>query len=137
MQKTKKENNAEEIIRIITCLDIKFAWQRYKIYWKYFLGEFALAEGKKGGQFYTPRSIVELLVEMLEPYGGRVFDPCCGSGGMFVQKMNLAIRGIDSSQVKWNNEGSFLNDAHKDLKADYIPFFFVLIRQNYYLSLRE
>lgn len=117
---------------------------------EYFLGEFALAEGKKGGQFYTPRSVVELLVEMLEPYKGRVFDPCCGSGGMFVQsekfvlehqgnindisiygqesnqttwrlcKMNLAIRGIDSSQVKWNNEGSFLNDAHPDLKADYI-----------------
>ena len=117
---------------------------------EYFLGEFALAEGKQGGQFYTPRSIVELLVNMLEPYQGRVFDPCCGSGGMFVQsekfveehqgrindisiygqesnqttwrlaKMNLAIRGIDSSQVKWNNEGSFLNDAHKDLKADFI-----------------
>ncbi|HKK60823.1 MAG TPA: N-6 DNA methylase [Salinivirga sp.] len=117
---------------------------------EYFLGEFALAEGKQGGQFYTPRSIVELLVKMLEPYHGRVYDPCCGSGGMFVQseefvkkhsgrindisiygqesnqttwrlaKMNLAIRGIDSSQVKWNNEGSFLNDAHKDLKADYI-----------------
>jgi type I restriction enzyme M protein len=117
---------------------------------EYFLGEFALAEGKKGGQFYTPRSVVELLVEMLQPYKGRVFDPCCGSGGMFVQsekfvtehqgkindisiygqesnqttwrlaKMNLAIRGIDSSQVKWNNEGSFLNDAHKDLKCDFI-----------------
>lgn len=117
---------------------------------EYFLGEFALAEGKKGGQFYTPRCVVELLVEMLEPYKGRVFDPCCGSGGMFVQsekfvadhqgrvndisiygqesnqttwrlaKMNLAIRGIDSTQVKWNSEGSFLNDAHKDLKADYI-----------------
>ena len=117
---------------------------------EYFLGQFALAEGQKGGQFYTPRSVVELLVEMLEPYKGRVFDPCCGSGGMFVQsekfiedhqgkisdisvygqesnqttwrlaKMNLAIRGIDSSQVKWNAEGSFLNDAHKDLKADYI-----------------
>jgi len=117
---------------------------------EYFLGEFALAEGKKGGQFYTPRSVVELLVEMLEPYKGRVLDPCCGSGGLFVQsekfvlehqgrindisiygqesnqttwrlaKMNLAIRGIDSSQVKWNNEGSFLNDAHKDLKADTI-----------------
>ncbi|WP_271424779.1 type I restriction-modification system subunit M [Aequorivita sinensis] len=117
---------------------------------EYFLGEFALAEGKKGGQFYTPRSVVELLVEMLEPYKGRVFDPCCGSGGMFVQsekfvedhqgkindisiygqesnqttwrlaKMNLAIRGIDSSQVKWNNEGSFLNDAHKDKKVDFI-----------------
>ena len=51
---------------------------------EYFLGEFALAEGKKGGQFYTPRSVVELLVEMLEPYKGRVLDPCCGSGGMFV-----------------------------------------------------
>ena len=117
---------------------------------EYFLGEFALAEGKKGGQFYTPRSVVELLVEMLEPYKGRVLDPCCGSGGLFVQsekfvtghqgkvndisifgqesnqttwrlaKMNLAIRHIDSSQVKWNNEGSFLNDAHKDLKADYV-----------------
>lgn len=117
---------------------------------EFFLGEFALAEGKQGGQFYTPRSVVELLVEMLEPYNGRVFDPCCGSGGMFVQsekfvedhqgkvddisiygqesnqttwrlaKMNLAIRGIDASKVLWNNEGSFLNDAHKDLKADYI-----------------
>ena len=117
---------------------------------EYFLGEFALAEGKQGGQFYTPKSIVKLLAEMLEPYKGRVFDPCCGSGGMFVQsekfvtehqgrvndisiygqesnqttwrlaKMNLAIRGIDSSQVKWNNEGSFLNNAHKDLKADYV-----------------
>ena len=52
---------------------------------EYFLGEFALAEGKKGGQFYTPRSVVELLVEMLQPYKGRVLDPCCGSGGMFVQ----------------------------------------------------
>jgi len=117
---------------------------------EYFLGEFALAEGKKGGQFYTPKHVVQLLVEMLEPYKGRVFDPCCGSGGMFVQserfvqehqgrvsdisifgqesnqttwrlaKMNLAMRGIDSSQVLWNNEGSFLNDAHKDLKADYV-----------------
>jgi type I restriction enzyme M protein len=117
---------------------------------EYFLGEFALAEGKQGGQFYTPRGIVELLVRMIEPYKGRVLDPCCGSGGMFVQsealvkahrgkindisiygqesnqttwrlcKMNLAIRGIDSSQVKWNNEGSFLNDAHKDLKADFV-----------------
>ncbi len=118
--------------------------------YEYFLGQFALAEGKKGGQFYTPVSIVKLLVQMLEPYKGRVFDPCCGSGGMFVQsekfvvahqgkiddisiygqesnqttyrlcRMNLAIRGIDGSNIKWNNEGSFLNDAHKDLKADYI-----------------
>ncbi len=130
--------------------------------YEYFLGQFALAEGKKGGQFYTPRSVVQLLVEMLEPYEGRVFDPCCGSGGMFVQsekfieahadryngkareidklfesvvsvygqesnqttwrlcKMNLALRGIDSSNIKWNNEGSFLNDAHPDLKADFV-----------------
>ncbi|MBK8434362.1 MAG: SAM-dependent DNA methyltransferase, partial [Chloroflexi bacterium] len=117
---------------------------------EYFLGEFALAEGKQGGQFYTPRSIVELLVSLLEPYKGRVFDPCCGSGGMFVQsekfvvehqgrvddisiygqesnqttwrlaQMNLAIRGINSSQVKWNHEGSFLNNAHKDLRADFV-----------------
>ena len=117
---------------------------------EYFLGQFALAEGKKGGQFYTPRSVVELVVEILEPYNGRVFDPCCGSGGMFVHsekfvanhqgkvndisiygqesnlttwrlcKMNLAIRSIDSSQVQWNNEGSFLNDLHKDLKSDFV-----------------
>lgn len=59
---------------------------------EYFLGEFALAEGKKGGQFYTPRSVVELLVEMLEPYKGRVFDPCCGSGGMFVQSEKFVQR---------------------------------------------
>ncbi len=118
--------------------------------YEYFLGQFADAEGKKGGQFYTPRSIVSLLVEMIEPYRGRIFDPCCGSGGMFVQsekfieahqgklddihifgqesnqttwrlcKMNLAIRGIEATFVKWNNEGSFLNDEHKDLKADFI-----------------
>ncbi|WP_227430514.1 type I restriction-modification system subunit M [Psychrobacter sp. I-STPA6b] len=117
---------------------------------EYFLGEFALAEGKQGGQFYTPKCIVSLLVHMIEPYQGRVFDPCCGSGGMFVQseqfveahqgrvddisiygqesnqttwrlcKMNLAIRGIDSEHVRWNSEGSFLNNAHKDLKADFI-----------------
>ncbi len=117
--------------------------------YEYFLGEFADAEGKKGGQFYTPRCIVRLLVEMLEPYKGRVFDPCCGSGGMFVQsekfaeahggrigdisvygqesnqttwrlcKMNLAIRGIEAN-IQWNSEGSFLNDAHKDLKADFV-----------------
>jgi type I restriction enzyme M protein len=120
-----------------------------KVY-EYFLGEFALAEGKKGGQFYTPKSIVKVLVEMIEPYKGRVYDPCCGSGGMFVMsekfvqehqgrlddisiygqesnqttyrlaRMNLAIRGIDGSQVKWNNEGSFLKNAHPDLKADFI-----------------
>jgi type I restriction enzyme M protein len=115
--------------------------------YEYFLGQFADAEGKKGGQFYTPRSIVRLLVEMLEPYKGRVFDPCCGSGGMFVQseefieahggrigsiaiygqesnqttwrlcKMNLAIHGIDAN-IQWGD--SFHNDAFKDLKADFI-----------------
>jgi type I restriction enzyme M protein len=118
--------------------------------YEYFLGEFANAEGKKGGQFYTPKSIVKIMVEMIEPYKGRIYDPCCGSGGMFVMsekfveehrgrlddiaiygqesnqttyrlcRMNLAIRGIDGSQVKWNNEGSFLKDNHSDLKADYI-----------------
>jgi len=117
--------------------------------YEYFIGRFADAEGKSGGQFYTSRCIVKLLVEMLEPYKGRVFDPCCGSGGMFVQsekfvqahggrigdlsiygqesnqttwrlcKMNLAIRGIDAN-IAWNNEGSFLNNAHKDLKADFV-----------------
>jgi len=115
--------------------------------YEYFLGQFANAEGKKGGQFYTPRSIVKLLVEMIEPYTGRIFDPCCGSGGMFVQsekfveehqgrlgdisiygqesnqttwrlcKINLAIRGIDA-KVEWGD--SFHNDKHRDLKVDYI-----------------
>lgn len=118
--------------------------------YEYFLGEFASLEGKKGGQFYTPKSIVRLMVEMIEPYHGRIFDPACGSGGMFIMsekfvkehqgrvddvavygqesnaetwklcRMNLAIRGIDGSQVKWNTEGSFLNDLHKDLKADFV-----------------
>jgi type I restriction enzyme M protein len=117
--------------------------------YEYFLGQFAAAEGKKGGQFYTARCVVKLLVEMMEPYKGRVFDPCCGSGGMFVQsekfvdahggrrtdlsifgqesnqttwrlcKMNLAIRGIEAN-IAWNSEGSFHNDAFKDLKADFV-----------------
>ena len=117
--------------------------------YEYFLGSFAGAEGKRGGEFYTPRSIVRLLVEMLEPYKGRVYDPCCGSGGMFVQsekfveehggrigdiaiygqesnnttwrlaKMNLAVRGIDAD-IRWNNEGSFHKDELPDLKADFI-----------------
>ncbi len=117
--------------------------------YEYFLGQFAGAEGKRGGEFYTPRSVVSVLVEMLEPYTGRVYDPCCGSGGMFVQsekfvqqhggrigdiaiygqesnyttwrlaKMNLAVRGIDSD-IRWNNEGSFHKDELRDLKADYI-----------------
>lgn len=115
--------------------------------YEYFLGMFADAEGKRGGQFYTPESIVKLLVEMLEPYNGRIYDGCCGSGGMFVQsekfleahggkigdiavygqesnpttfklcKMNLAIRGIDA---KIELGDTFHADRHKDLKADYI-----------------
>ena len=118
--------------------------------YEYFLSLFASAEGKKGGQFYTPRCVVRVLVEMLAPYKGRVFDPCCGSGGMFVQsekfieahggrvgdisvygqesnqttwrlcKMNLAIRGIDSTHIAWNNAGSFHHDAHKDTRVDYV-----------------
>ncbi|MCO6438133.1 MAG: SAM-dependent DNA methyltransferase [Phycisphaerae bacterium] len=117
--------------------------------YEYFLSEFASAEGKKGGQFYTPRCVVQLLVEMLAPYKGRVYDPCCGSGGMFVQsekfveahggrigdisvygqesnpttwrlaKMNLALRGIDGN-LGAEHADSFHRDLHKDLKADYV-----------------
>lgn len=117
--------------------------------YEYFLSRFASAEGKGGGEFYTPQSVVRLLVAMLEPYKGRIYDPCCGSGGMFVQsekfveehggrvgdisvygqesnfttwrlcKMNLAIRGIESN-IGQKNEDTFHNDIHKDLKADYI-----------------
>ncbi len=117
--------------------------------YEYFLSQFASAEGKQSGQFYTPRHVVRLLIEMLAPYKGRVFDPCCGSGGMFVQSekfveahggrigdisiygqesnyttwrlamMNMAIRGIEA-HIAWNEQGSFQNDAFKDLKADYI-----------------
>jgi type I restriction enzyme M protein len=115
--------------------------------YEYFLGMFADAEGKNGGQFYTPQSIVKVLVDMLEPYKGRIYDGCCGSGGMFVQsekfieshqgkigdlsiygqesnpttvklaKMNLAIRGIDAN-IQFGD--TFTNDLHPDLKADYI-----------------
>ena len=117
--------------------------------YEYFLGGFAGAEGKRGGEYFTPRSIVRVLTEMLEPYKGRVYDPCCGSGGMFVQsekfvrehggrigdirvygqemnnttwrlaKMNMAVRGIDAD-IKWNNEGSFHKDELPNLKADFI-----------------
>ena len=126
--------------------------------YEYFLSRFAAAEGKLGGQFYTPQCVVKLLVEMIEPYKGRVYDPCCGSGGMFVSAvrlvqahasgngngkrpkvrlqreisiygqesnyttwrlalMNLAIRGIDGD-IRWGD--SFLDDKHKDLRADFI-----------------
>jgi type I restriction enzyme M protein len=115
--------------------------------YEYFLSQFASAEGKGAGQFYTPRCVVQVLVSMLAPYQGRVYDPCCGSGGMFVQsekfieahggrigqisvygqesnyttwrlcKMNLAIRGIDGQIAQGD---SFHNDQHPDLKADYV-----------------
>jgi type I restriction enzyme M protein len=117
--------------------------------YEYFLSQFASAEGKKGGQFYTPRCVVRILTEMLAPYKGRVYDPCCGSGGMFVQSekfveahggrlgdisvygqesnpttwrlaaMNLAIRGIETN-LGPEHADSFHRDLHKDLKADYI-----------------
>ncbi|HIJ95548.1 MAG TPA: SAM-dependent DNA methyltransferase [Desulfuromonadales bacterium] len=124
--------------------------------YEYFLGQFAGSEGKRGGEFYTPGSVVRVMVEMLEPFPdperkiqGRVYDPCCGSGGMFVQaerfleahdgrlgqlaiygqesnyvtwrlaKMNLAVRGIDAD-IRWNSEGSFHKDELPDLRADFI-----------------
>jgi type I restriction enzyme M protein len=117
--------------------------------YEYFLGKFAAAEGKLGGEFYTPRSVVRVLVEMLEPYSGRVYDPCCGSGGMFVQsekfveahggkQTDVSIFGQESNPTTWRlahmnlaihqvsgNLGpapadTFLRDAHPDLKADFI-----------------
>lgn len=117
--------------------------------YEYFIGQFAAAEGKKGGQFYTPSCVVELLVRMIEPFKGRAYDPCCGSGGMFVQserfveahgggrddlsvygqesnpqtwrlaKMNLAIRGI-TANLGPRAADSFHDDLHKDLKADFV-----------------
>jgi type I restriction enzyme M protein len=117
--------------------------------YEYFLGEFAIAEGKKGGQYYTPKSIVTTIVEMLKPYQGRVYDPCCGSGGFFVQSekfveehhgrvgqisvygqesnpttwrlasMNMAIRGMDFDFGK-EPANTFSRDQHPDLRADFI-----------------
>jgi type I restriction enzyme M protein len=117
--------------------------------YEYFLGQFALAEGKKGGQYYTPKSIVSVIVEMLEPYAGKVYDPAMGSGGFFVQSeafieahggrlgaisvygqesnpttwrlaaMNMAIRGIDFNFGKQPAD-TFLSDQHPDLRADYV-----------------
>src|SRR6266705_3287358 len=117
--------------------------------YEYFLSQFASAEGKKGGQFYTPRCVVRVLVEMLAPFKGRVFDPCCGSGGMFVQSekfveanggrigdisvygqesnpttwrlaaMNLAIRGIEANLGSEHSD-TFRRDVHPDLKADFV-----------------
>lgn len=117
--------------------------------YEYFLGQFATAEGKKGGQFYTPRSVVRLLVEVLAPHTGRIYDPCCGSGGMFVQSEkfvqahggridDIAIYGQESNATTWRlaamnlalrgmgfNLGkepldTFGSDQHPDLKADYV-----------------
>jgi type I restriction enzyme M protein len=140
-----------QLINLVTNIQVGDARSRSRdvlgrVY-EYFLAQFASAEGKKGGEFYTPRSIVNLLVQMLEPYKGRVYDPCCGSSGMFVQseefiaahggrigdisiygqesnyttwrlaRMNLAIRGIDG-QIAHGD--SFHNDRFSDLKADYI-----------------
>lgn len=117
--------------------------------YEYFLKKFAIAEGKGKGEFYTPKTIVKLITELIEPYKGKIYDPCCGSGGMFVQsikfiqshhgnnkevsiygqesvkatfrlaKMNLAIRGI-SANLGEKEADTFSNDQHKDLKADYI-----------------
>lgn len=117
--------------------------------YEYFLLKFDMAYGRAAGEFYTPRDVVELLVEMLEPHGGRVYDPCCGSGGMFVQsadfiqahggsindisvygqesnpttwklaKMNLAIKGIEAD-LGGEWEDTFRNDLHPDLRADYV-----------------
>lgn len=117
--------------------------------YEFFLSKFAIAEGKGKGEFYTPKSIVNLIAEMIEPYKGKIYDPACGSGGMFVQsmkfieshkgnkkdvsiygqeytnttyklaKMNLAIRGI-AANLGEMAENTFMKDQHKDLKADYI-----------------
>ena len=140
-----------QIINLVSDIALGSAADRAKdtlgrVY-EYFLARFASAEGKSGGQFYTPSRVVRVLVELLAPYKGRIYDPCCGSGGMFVSsekfieahsgklgdisvygqesnyttwrlaKMNLAIRGIDA-QI--GHGDTFHNDAHPDLKADYV-----------------
>jgi len=142
-----------ELVKLVGDIDLKARESGVRdplgrVY-EYFLGRFAAAEGKGGGEFYTPQCVVQLLVQMIEPYKGRVYDPCCGSGGMFVQsekfveehggrlgdiavygqesnpttwklaRMNLAIRGIDAD-LGPHQADSFHNDLHKDLKADYI-----------------
>lgn len=143
-----------ELIDVISNIDLKHTHENSKdLLWRvyeYFLWEFANAEGKKWWQFYTPKAIVKLMVEMIEPYKWRVYDPACWSWWMFVMsekfveehqgnikditiygqesnqttwklsKMNLAIRNINSKFVAWNTEWSFLRDAHPDLKADFI-----------------
>lgn len=142
-----------ELVDLISGIGLGSAEHRNKdilgrVY-EYFLGRFASAEGKGGGEFYTPRSVVRLLVEMIEPFHGRVYDGCCGSGGMFVQaerfveahggnrndiavygeelndttwrlaKMNLAIRGIEADLGPRWGD-TFHDDLHPDLRADFI-----------------
>jgi len=142
-----------ELVDLIAGLGLGSAEHREKdllgrVY-EYFIGKFASQEGKGGGEFYTPRSVVKLLVEMIEPYKGRVYDPCCGSGGMFVQSenfveahggqrndlavygqelndttwrlanMNLAIRGIEADLGPMWGD-TFHADRHPDLRADFI-----------------
>ena len=142
-----------QIINLVSDIALGSAADRAKdtlgrVY-EYFLARFASAEGKSGGQFYTPSRVVRVLVEMLAPYKGRVYDPCCGSGGMFVSsekfieahsgklgdisiygqesnyttwrlaKMNLAIRGIEANLGETSAD-SFHRDQHPDLKADYV-----------------
>ncbi len=150
---TLDKHTLGELIDLISSIGLGDAESRSRdilgrVY-EYFLGRFASAEGKGGGEFYTPQSVVKLLIEMIEPYKGRVYDPCCGSGGMFVQSekfveahggrkgdisiygqesnpttwrlcnMNLAIRGIDCN-IGPHHADSFRQDTHKDLKADFI-----------------
>ncbi|HCY18912.1 MAG: N-6 DNA methylase [Deltaproteobacteria bacterium GWC2_42_51] len=150
---TLDKHTLGELIDLIATIGLGDAESRSKdilgrVY-EYFLGRFASAEGKGGGEFYTPQSVVKILVEMIEPYKGRVYDPCCGSGGMFVQSekfieahggrkgdisiygqesnpttwrlcnMNLAIRGIEGN-IGSHHADTFRQDIQKDLKADFI-----------------
>ncbi len=150
---TLDKNRLGELVKLVGDIDLKARESGVKdplgrVY-EYFLGRFAAAEGRGGGEFYTPQCVVQLLVEMIEPYRGRVYDPCCGSGGMFVQsekfveehggrlgdiaiygqesnpttwrlaKMNLAIRRIDAD-LGPHHADTFHNDLHKDLRADYL-----------------
>ena len=142
-----------ELVTLFTNIDVGTTAAQEKdvlgrVY-EYFLGKFASAEGKLGGEFYTPSCVVRTLVEMIEPFDGQIYDPCCGSGGMFCQsarfvkehqgsirdisifgqesnpttwklaKMNLAIRGLEANLGK-HNADSFHDDQHKTLKANYI-----------------
>lgn len=145
LDKTKFASLLDEINRLDTVRDAENDLIG-RVY-EYFLGKFAIAEGKGKGEYYTPKSVVNLIAELIEPYDGKIYDPCCGSGGMFVQsvkfvrahngnqknisvygqentnttfklaRMNLAIRGI-SADIRQGD--TFHNDQHRDLKADYI-----------------